>query len=232
MLLAPLGEMSAGRWALTPSELKQRLKQERAGRPFIELRDADGELRFQVLPGHGAVSVGRDEDADLSLTFDPEVSRLHAELHRIGRYWVISDDGLSRNGTFVNGTRVAGRHRLHDGDTIEVGGSTLVYRDPARASTAGTAPPSPRVSRPTVSAAQRRVLVALCRPFASGQAAMPASNQAIADELHLSVSAVKAHLRALFSLFSLDQAPQNEKRVRLATAALRSGIVAPRDLED
>ena len=82
-----------------------------------------------------------------------------------------------------------------------------------------------------VSEAQRRVLVALCRPFASGERALPATNQAIADELHLSVSAVKAHLRTLFGLFALGRVPQNEKRVQLAAAALRAGVVAPRDLD-
>jgi pSer/pThr/pTyr-binding forkhead associated (FHA) protein len=37
------------------------------------------------------------------------VSRLHAKLERIGGAWTIVDDGLSRNGTFVNGQRVIGR---------------------------------------------------------------------------------------------------------------------------
>ena len=34
------------------------------------------------------------------------------------------DDGLSRNGTFVNGERLSGRRRLTDGDTLRFGGTT------------------------------------------------------------------------------------------------------------
>ena len=44
----------------------------------------------------------------LSLDFDPEVSRVHAELERLGDDWTVADDGLSRNGSFVNGERVVG----------------------------------------------------------------------------------------------------------------------------
>ena len=31
--------------------------------------------------------------------------------------WTVVDDGLSRNGTYVNGERIHGRRRLVDGDT-------------------------------------------------------------------------------------------------------------------
>ena len=86
---------------------------------------------------------------------------------------------------------------------------------------------APPASRP----AQRRVLVALCRPFKDGAAfATPASNADIAAELHLSVDAVKTHLRALFEKFDLSQVPQNQKRVTLVQRAMQSGMIRPRDL--
>ena len=53
----------------------------------------------------------------------------------------------------------------------------------------------------------------------------PATNKAIADEIHLSVDAVKAHLRVLFERFGLDDLPQNQKRARLAAVALVNGVV-------
>jgi pSer/pThr/pTyr-binding forkhead associated (FHA) protein len=49
------------------------------------------------------------------------VSRLHAELVQMGADWVVCDDGLSHNGTFVNGERVRGRRRLGAGDIGKVG---------------------------------------------------------------------------------------------------------------
>jgi DNA-binding NarL/FixJ family response regulator len=82
-----------------------------------------------------------------------------------------------------------------------------------------------------VSPGQKRVLVALCRPFKEGAAfATPATNQQIADELTLSVDAVKTHLRALFEKFGVEDLPQNQKRVALVERALQSGIVSERDL--
>jgi DNA-binding NarL/FixJ family response regulator len=75
------------------------------------------------------------------------------------------------------------------------------------------------------------VLVALCRPFKEGAAfATPATNQQIADELTLSVDAVKTHLRALFEKFGVESLPQNQKRVALVERALQSGLVSEREL--
>ena len=68
----------------------------------------------------------------------------------------------------------------------------------------------------TLTEGQRKVLVALCRPLKDSAYASPATNKAIADEVHLSVDAVKAHLRLIFERFGLDELPQNQKRARLA----------------
>jgi DNA-binding NarL/FixJ family response regulator len=78
--------------------------------------------------------------------------------------------------------------------------------------------------------AQRRVLLALCRPYRESDVASPASNREIAQELHVSVDAVKTTLRALFDLFGIEALPQNRKRAELALQAIRVGVVARRDL--
>src|ERR671929_1379483 len=106
----------------SPAELRERIEAERRGRPFLVFRGADREQRILDLEGHGErISVGRGLTNELSLPWDTEVSRLHAELERIGGEWTVSDDGLSRNGTFLNGSRIAGRARLRDGDVIRTG---------------------------------------------------------------------------------------------------------------
>jgi len=57
---------------------------------------------------------------------DPRMSGDHAKLSRDGKSWVALDLG-SRNGTFVNGTRVD-RRVLQDGDLIELGRTMFVFR--------------------------------------------------------------------------------------------------------
>ena len=37
------------------------------------------------------------------LDWDSEISRVHAALERIGDDWTVVDDGLSHNGTYLNG---------------------------------------------------------------------------------------------------------------------------------
>ena len=76
---------------------------------------------------------------------------------------------------------------------------------------------------------QRKVLIALCRPVHDSASATPATNRQIAEEVFLTIDAVKAHLRVLFERYSLSQLPQNEKRARLVAAVLDSGVLAPRD---
>lgn len=75
-----------------------------------------------------------------------------------------------------------------------------------------------------------RVLVALCRPLGAPTSGLPATNQQIADELHLSVPAVKKRLRSLFVRFELEDLAQNEKRGQLAAAAIRMGVVVAGEL--
>jgi pSer/pThr/pTyr-binding forkhead associated (FHA) protein len=212
-------------------ELKERIEAEREGEPFLVYRDGDQAQVIRPLGDVERLSVGRTEEADLALDFDPEVSRLHAELERIASDWVLLDDGLSRNGSFVNGERVVGRRRLRDGDALRFGNTVMVFRAPgAAAEETATAGDTPDAS--SVSDTQRRVLVALCRPFGqTTEFASPATNKQIADEVFLSVDAVKSHLRSLFERFEVGDLPQNQKRVRLAELAMRSGVVSPRDLE-
>src|SRR5436190_12508187 len=112
-------------------ELRERIEAERRGRPFLVFRDDEHEQRILDLDGQGArLSVGRGATNEVSLAWDTEVSRLHAELECIAGEWTVSDDGLSRNGTYVNGSRISGRTRLRDGDVLRVGQTSMAFRRP------------------------------------------------------------------------------------------------------
>ena len=215
----------------SPAELKSLIEAERTGVPFVYWRDAQGEQRILQLPyDRQRVTIGRREQSDIPLGWDPEVSRAHALLEPIGEEWTLVDDGLSRNGSFVNGGRVHGRHRLEDRDRMCFGNTHVVYREPADehgSDSTARAPGSPN-SVP-LSAMQRKVLIALCRPVIESKSATPATNPQIAAEVFLSVDAVKANLRILFDRFGVGDLPQNEKRSRLVSIVLGSGVLAPRD---
>jgi FHA domain len=222
------------RHSATPAELQALMAAERAGAPFLALRDDEQRLQLHPLDADAqrVVTLGRRPDSDIAIAWDGEVSGLHAELTGAGSTWTISDDGLSTNGTYVNGTRVARRRRLSDGDRIRVGRTVVAFNTP----TARVVPPTVIAGLNDglqVSPAQKRVLVALCRPYLVGSSsyAAPASNQQIAAEIFLSLDAVKTHLRALFAKFELNDLPQNQKRAKLAEGALHLGIVSPADVE-
>jgi hypothetical protein len=200
--------------------------------PFLVYRDAGGTEVMADLPESGErFTIGRRPGNALTLGWDPKVSRVHAALERVGRDWVLADEGLSSNGTFLNSQRLLSRRRLVDGDHIEVGRTVLVFRDPAdvSASAATEADLDPRFGE-RLTSGQREVLIALCRPFKSADVAGPATNRQIADDLSVSLDSVKSTLRGLFTLFGLEDLPQNQKRASLALAAMRTGIVTRREL--
>jgi pSer/pThr/pTyr-binding forkhead associated (FHA) protein len=143
---------------------------------------------------------------------------MHAELTHMGGDWIVCDEGLSHNGTFVNAERVRGRRRLRGGDVISVGDTLIAF---CAASSGSTVVTAARDRQPEISVtpAQRRVLEALCRPQQGAIYAAPASNQQIADELVLSVETVKGTLKALYERFALEALPQNQKRAALAARA-------------
>lgn len=225
-------DAEGGPHPVTAVELKAQIEAERAGRPFLAYRDEEGERRLWVVEANaGELWIGRSPSADIQLTWDEEVSALHAQLEVVRDECTLVDEGLSRNGSYVNGERANGRRRLRDGDMLRFGRTTALFRAPAGAEATSTVVASDVLAATDVSPAQRRVLVALCRPFKEGAAfATPPTNQQLGDELHLSVDAVKTHMRALFEKFDVQQLPQNRKRLAVVERALQTGLVSQREL--
>lgn len=215
--------------SLAPAELAALLEAEREGVPFLAYKDGAGDLRLMPLAGRDRVTIGRVAENYVALDWDPEVSRTHAQLDLVGGDWTLIDDGLSRNGSFVNGERVHGRRRLVDGDALRLGQTTLVFRAPAPAAKSTVVAEEATLVRLTPG--ERRVLVALCRPLMLAEGGgVPATNREIAAELHLSLDGAKTHVRSLFAKLDIGDLPQYRKRTELARRALDLGLVTPADL--
>jgi len=214
----------------TPEELKERIEAERRGRPFLLYRNGEDVQRIVDLDdAPERFTIGRSESNGVALSWDAEVSRVHAGLERLGDEWTLVDDGLSHNGSFIDGERVR-RARLRDRDAITTGRTVILFRSPSATESLRTAT-SAQHAMPVVTAAQRRVLVALCRPYADSAYATPPSNRQIAEELVLGVETIKTHVKALFDAFELGDVPGDRKRTALAQLALQTGLVGPRDFE-
>ncbi len=205
------------------------------GLAFLVYRDRNDRRHVRTLDAASSpLMIGRDPEADVSLSWDEKVSRAHARLEMVGEDpaadWTLVDDGTSRNGSFVNGRRVRGRVRLSDGDTMSFGGTAVVFRAPGAApATADTAgePSTPfestdtmmlsvAVSRAALSDSEYRVLAAVARL---------ASDEQIARELFLGTETVQAHMQALFRKFGVESPEPGERRAQLVERARRLGIL-------
>ena len=216
----------------TSAELSEQLEAEGRGRPFLVLRDEDGRQVLHELRGE-RITVGRDPESDLELSWDTNVSRLHALLERLAGSWTVADGELSTNGTFVNDARVRGTRRLNDRDVLRFGGTEAIFRDPT-----AQAYETPRLTSgaaiDVVTPAQRRVLAALCAPLLEPRDAVnaPPSNKELADSIDLSVESVRSHMKILFRIFEVPDLPQYRKRAELARRALGAGVITRRDLDE
>jgi hypothetical protein len=187
--------------------------------PYIRIEDT-GEL----IPLRGDVTtVGRGLGVDIRLD-DPSVSRLHAEIVRRGPYVYVSDLGLSRNGTRVNG-RPAGRRVLDDGDVLSFGSARCKIVGVPREELAAEAELR-RSAAPELTRRELDVLVSLCRPALSDDAFVtPATPREIASDLVVSEAAVKQHLLRLYQKFRVPGGPN--RRTRLANEVIALGLVRP-----
>lgn len=94
------------------------------------VRGPESGLTLSLAPG--SYTIGRARENDLVLK-DIAASRKHLRIDVDGRLARLVDLG-SGNGTKVNGKR-AGEVELRHGDTVEIGGSMLVYSEPGRTAT-------------------------------------------------------------------------------------------------
>ena len=187
--------------------------------PYIRVEDT-GEL----IPLRDEITtVGRGRGVDIRLD-EPSVSRLHAEIVRRGPYIYVTDLGLSRNGTRVNGRPIA-RRVLDDGDVLSFGSARCRIEGIPREELAADAELR-RSATPELTRRELDVLISLCRPALSDEAFVtPATAREIADDLVVTEAAVKQHLLRLYTKFRVPEGPN--RRTRLANEVIALGLVRP-----
>jgi FHA domain len=187
--------------------------------PFIRVEESGGVIQLLA----EVTTVGRGKFVDVHLA-DPSVSMLHAELIRRGPYLYVTDLGLSRNGTRVNGRLVA-RRLLVDGDVVTFGSARCriggVACEELSADSDLRKPATPELTRRELD-----VVTSLCRPALSDEAFVaPAAAREIAVDLVVTEAAVKQHLLRLYQKLRIPEGPN--RRVRLANEVVALGLVRP-----
>jgi pSer/pThr/pTyr-binding forkhead associated (FHA) protein len=89
------------------------------------VRDVEHTFLVDIEPEERLV-LGRSHDCDLPVVAQ-RASRRHAEVRGTGDGHVIVDLG-STNGTLLNGAPVLEQAPLRNGDIVDVGGCTILYR--------------------------------------------------------------------------------------------------------
>ncbi len=187
--------------------------------PYIRVEDSGLTMPLR----EDVTTIGRGRSVDVHLS-DPSVSRLHAEIIRRGSYAYVTDLGLSRNGTRVNGRLVA-RRVLDEGDVLSFGTARCrVFGFVAEEFAAEV-----ELRRPAAPELTRReldVVTSLCRPALSDEAFVaPATAREIAADLVVTEAAVKQHLLRLYQKFRIPEG--TNRRVRLANEVVALGLVRP-----
>jgi len=187
--------------------------------PYIRIEDSG-----DVLPlSRDVTTVGRGSCVDVRLD-DPSVSGLHAEIVRRGHYVYVTDLGLSRNGTRVNG-RLAARRVLQEGDVLTFG-SARCRVGGITAEDLGAEVELSRYAVPELTRRELDVVTSLCRPALSDEAFVaPGTAREIAVDLVVTEAAVKQHLLRLYQKFRIPEGPN--RRVRLANEVVALGLVRP-----
>jgi hypothetical protein len=136
----------------------------------------------------------------------------------------VTDLGLSRNGTRVNG-RLAARRLLADGDVVTFGSARCRVGGIAGEELSADADLR-RPAAPELTRRELDVVTSLCRPALSDEAFVaPATAREIAVDLVVTEAAVKQHLLRLYQKFRIPEGAN--RRVRLANEVVALGLVRP-----
>lgn len=187
--------------------------------PHIRIESTGAVIRLRP----DVTTIGRGKSVDIHLDH-PSVSKLHAEIIRRGPYAYVSDLGLSRHGTRVNGKVVAQR-LLENGDVLSFGAQRCRI-DGLHAEELLPECEQRRSAMPELTRRELDVVAALCKPALCDEAFVaPATAREIAADLVVTEAAVKQHLLRLYQKLRIAEGPN--RRVRLANEVVARGLVRP-----
>jgi pSer/pThr/pTyr-binding forkhead associated (FHA) protein len=89
---------------------------------LLVIRGQDHGREFAVSLAHGKKTIGRGR-SDIIIN-DPEVSSVHCSVAWLSGQVMVRDEG-STNGTYQNGIPVKSQSVLKNGDTINIGGTSI-----------------------------------------------------------------------------------------------------------
>lgn len=187
---------------------------------YVEVRSGAGASRVELTGDR--LTIGRSPRNDIVIP-DSRTSRLHAVIDHLGAAWCIRDVS-SRNGTYLNGSRVTQQVPLTTGDEIRVGRTRLVVHA-VHGRVANVEATVAQHRSPRLTHRERDVLLALFLPvFRADTFTEPATLQEIATSLRITEAAVRHHLGNLYEKFGIDGNGE-QRRARLANEALRRGAI-------
>jgi hypothetical protein len=198
------------------------------GRPYVRYRDGVSFRAFSLSPSASPVDIGRTDACPVRIQSDPLVSRRHAQLVFGAGWWSI-EDAESHNGTFIGDKPLLGETLLKDGACFRVGDTLLSVHLPASGPdrTAPEEHSEPRLLDPTP--VQRRILVALARPWLAGHELPVAPSDAdLAHTLDCDVESITSAVADLCEQAGLPS--EVDQRSGLIALAMHERTVTPDDL--
>lgn len=103
----------------------QDIKSTQASKKGAYLKLIDDEAKDKIYPIRESLSVGRDRYSDIRLDYN-FISKNHFIIEEDTGEYYLRDLG-SKNGTYVNGTKIDDEVILEDGDVIEVNDIKFVF---------------------------------------------------------------------------------------------------------
>jgi hypothetical protein len=194
------------------------------------VRYRDG-VRFRALslsPSASPVDIGRVDECPVRIESDPLVSRRHARLTFEAGWWSI-EDADSHNGTFIGDRRMPGETILKDGACFRVGDTVLSVHLPPSGSGQTTRAGHAEPRRLDPNPIQRKILVALARPWLAGhQLPVSPSDADIARTLECDVQDIADAVSDLYEQAGLPS--DVDQRSGLVALAMHERTVTPDDL--